>query len=176
MSDVSARLDRFLRQQPTCGREVYIARGAIVIGAVTLGDHSSVWYNAVLRGDIERIVVGHHTNIQDNAVIHLADDLPCLIGDYVTVGHGAIVHACKVGNECLIGMGATVLDGAVIGDQCLIGANSLVPPGKHIPAGSLVMGVPAKVVKVLTGEERAHLKDWAQKYVDNSAYCLKNGI
>ncbi len=176
MSDVTARLDRFLRQQPTCGREVYIARGAIVIGAVTLGDHSSVWYNAVLRGDIERIVVGHHTNIQDNAVIHLADDLPCLIGDYVTVGHGAIVHACKVGNECLIGMGATVLDGAVIGDQCLIGANSLVPPGKHIPAGSLVMGVPAKVVKVLTGEERAHLKDWAQKYVDNSAYCLKNGI
>ena len=155
---------------------MYIARGAIVIGAVTLGDHSSVWYNAVLRGDIERIVVGHHTNIQDNAVIHLADDLPCLIGDYVTVGHGAIVHACKVGNECLIGMGATVLDGAVIGDQCLIGANSLVPPGKHIPAGSLVMGVPAKVVKVLTGEERAHLKDWAQKYVDNSAYCLKNGI
>ena len=176
MSDVTARLDRFLRQQPTCGREVYITRGAIVIGAVTLGDHSSVWYNAVLRGDIERIVVGHHTNIQDNAVIHLADDLPCLIGDYVTVGHGAIVHACKVGNECLIGMGATVLDGAVIGDQCLIGANSLVPPGKHIPAGSLVMGVPAKVVKVLTGEERAHLKDWAQKYVDNSAYCLKNGI
>lgn len=176
MSDVTARLDRFLRQQPTCGREVYIARGAIVIGAVTLGDHSSVWYNAVLRGDIERIVVGHHTNIQDNAVIHLADDLPCLIGDYVTVGHGAIVHACKVGNECLIGMGATVLDGAVIGDQCLIGANSLVPPGKHIPAGSLVMGMPGKVVKALTPEERAHLKDWAQKYVDNSAYCLKNGI
>lgn len=176
MSDVTLRLDKFLRQTPTLGREVYIARGAVVIGAVTLGDHSSVWYNAVLRGDIERIVVGHHSNIQDNAVIHLADDLPCLIGDYVTVGHGAIVHACTVGNESLIGMGATVLDGAVVGDQCLIGAGSLVTPGKKIPPGSLVMGVPGKVIKELTVEERGNLKHWAQKYVDNGAYCLRNGI
>jgi carbonic anhydrase/acetyltransferase-like protein (isoleucine patch superfamily) len=175
-SDVTPRLDRFLRQTPQLGKDVYIARGAVVIGAVTLGDHSSVWYNAVLRGDIERILVGHHTNIQDNAVLHLADDLPCILGNYVTVGHGAIVHACTVGNECLIGMGATVLDGAVVGDHCIIGANSLVPPGKRIPPGSVVMGVPGKVVKEMDAEERAHLKDWALKYVDNAAYCLRHGI
>ncbi len=113
-----------------------------MIGDVTLGDHVSVWYNAVLRGDINRIVVGHHTNIQDNAVLHLADDLPCIVGDYVTIGHSAVVHACTVRDECLIGMGAVVLDGAVIGRQCLIGARALVTQGCQIPEGSLVLGAP----------------------------------
>src|SRR5881628_1082879 len=126
MSDVDKQLDTFLRQSPRLGSGVYIARGAAVLGDVTLGDYSSVWYNAVLRGDINRIVVGHHSNIQDNAVLHLADDYPCLVGSYVTIGHCAIVHACMVGNEVLIGMGATILDGAVIGDRSLIGANALV--------------------------------------------------
>lgn len=176
MSDVTQRLERFLRQSPKLGAGVYIAQGAVVVGDVTLGEGASVWYNAVLRGDIDRIVVGHHSNIQDNAVVHLADDLPCLIGNYVTVGHSAILHACTVGDECLIGMGSTVLDGAVIGEQCLIAANALVPPGKKIPAGSLVMGSPGKVVKTLTPEERADLKHWAEKYVANAAYCLANGI
>jgi carbonic anhydrase/acetyltransferase-like protein (isoleucine patch superfamily) len=176
MSDVTSRLEKFLRQKPRLGQGVYIAQGAVVFGDVTLGDYSSVWYNAVLRGDIERIVVGHHTNIQDNAVVHLADDMPCILGDYVTVGHSAVVHACTVGNECLIGIGATVLDGAVIGDQCLIAAGSVVPPGKKIAPGSMVVGVPGKVVRELSMEERAGLRVWADKYVANAEYCLRNQI
>jgi carbonic anhydrase/acetyltransferase-like protein (isoleucine patch superfamily) len=173
---VEAQLDGFLRKKPSLGQGVYIARGAVVLGDVTIGDHSSVWYNAVVRGDINRIVIGHHSNIQDNAVLHLADDYPCLVGDWVTVGHSAIVHACTVGNECLIGMGAVVLDGAVIGNQCLIGAKSLVPSGMSIPDGSMVLGAPAKLVRTLNEGERANLRYWAEKYVHNAAYCLKHGI
>lgn len=158
------------------GKDVYIARGAVVVGDVTLGDGASVWYNAVVRGDINRIVVGHHTNIQDNAVLHLADDFPCLVGNYVTVGHSAIVHACAVGDECLIGMGAVILDGAELGEQCLVGAKALVTQHSQIPAGSLVLGAPAKVVRALTAEERGGLKPWAEKYVANGAYCLAHKI
>jgi carbonic anhydrase/acetyltransferase-like protein (isoleucine patch superfamily) len=176
MQNTRAQLETFLRKTPQLGRAVYIARGAVVIGDVTIGDHSSVWYNSVVRGDINRIVIGHHTNIQDNAVIHLADDFPCLIGHHVTVGHSAIVHACTIGDECLIGMGATVLDGSVIGDQCLIGANALVTPETRIEAGSLVLGAPAKVVRPLTPKERDNLKLWAHKYVENAAYCLEHAI
>ena len=176
MGKMDQQLDTFLGKQPRLGRGVYLARTAVVVGDVTLGAHSSVWYHAVLRGDINRIVVGHHTNIQDNAVLHLADDFPCLVGNWVTVGHSAIVHACKVGDEVLVGMGAVILDGAVIGKQSLIGAKSLVTQGMKIPPGSLVLGAPAKVVRRLTKKERAGLKWWAEKYVDNAAYCLKRGI
>ena len=176
MGDLNQQLDTFLRRTPTLGQGVYLARTAVVLGDVTLGDYSSVWYNAVLRGDINRIVVGHHTNIQDNAVLHLADDFACLVGNWVTIGHSAIVHACTVGDECLIGMGATILDGAEIGAQCIVGANALVTQNTKIPAGSMVLGSPAKVVRVLTETERAGLKWWAQKYVDNAAYCLQHGI
>jgi len=176
MDALVGQLDRFLRKPPTLGAGVYLASTAVVVGDVTLGDHTSVWYNAVLRGDINFIRVGHHTNIQDNAVVHLADDYPALIGNYVTVGHSAIIHACAVGDESLIGMGATILDGAEIGEQCLIGAHSLVTPGLRIPAGSLVMGSPARVKRALTPAERADLKHWADKYVTNAAYCLKHGI
>ena len=176
MGKLDPQLDRFLRKQPKLGKYVYIASTGVVVGNVTLGAHSSVWYNTVLRGDINRIVIGHHTNIQDNAVLHLADDYPCILGNWVTVGHSAIVHACKVGDETLIGMGAVILDGAVIGKQSLIGAKALVTQGMKIPPGSLVLGAPAKVVRKLTPKERKGLKWWAQKYVDNGAYCLKHGI
>jgi gamma-carbonic anhydrase len=176
MSKLVDQLETFLRKQPRLGREVYIARGAVVLGDVTLGDHSSVWYNAVVRGDINRIEIGHHTNIQDNAVLHLADDFACILGNYVTVGHSAIVHACTVADECLIGMGAVILDGAEVGEQSLIGARALVTQGMKIPPGSLVLGAPAKVVKALSPDERANLKYWATKYVENAAYCLKHGI
>jgi carbonic anhydrase/acetyltransferase-like protein (isoleucine patch superfamily) len=176
MEKLIGQLDRHLRQQPRLGREVYLARTAVVLGDVELGDHSSVWYGAVLRGDINRIVVGHHSNIQDNAVLHLADDFECRLGNWVTVGHSANVHACTVGDECLVGMGATVLDGAVIGEQSLIGAHALVTPGTVVPAGSLVLGSPAKVVRALKPEERAGLRHWAEKYVVNGAYCLRHGI
>ena len=158
MDKLEKQLDKFLRQQPKLGRGVYIAQTAVVLGDVTIGAYSSVWYHAVLRGDINRIVVGHHTNIQDNAVLHLADDYPCVVGAWVTIGHAAIVHACTIGDECLIGMGATVLDGAEIGEQCLIGAHALVTSGMCIPPGSLVMGSPAVVKRALRPEERAGLK------------------
>lgn len=170
------QLDTYLRKQPRLGDGVYIASTAVVLGDVTLGKFSSVWYNAVARGDINRIVIGNYSNIQDNAVLHLADDFPCIIGDWVTVGHSAIVHACTIGNECLIGMGATILDGAVVGDQCLIGAHALVPQHMQIPAGSLVLGTPARIVKQLTPADRGGLKIWAEKYVQNAAYCLKHSI
>jgi carbonic anhydrase/acetyltransferase-like protein (isoleucine patch superfamily) len=175
-TNVSIQLDTFLRKKPRLGHGVYIAKTAVVIGDVMLGAHSSVWYGAVLRGDINRIVVGHHTNIQDNAVLHLADDFPCLVGNWVTVGHGAIVHACTVGDEVLVGMGAVILDGAVIGKQSIIGAKALVTQEMEIPRGSLVLGAPAKVVRQLTKKELAKLKWWAGKYADNGAYCLKHKI
>ena len=176
MGALDKQLDKFLRKKPKHGKSVFVASTAVVIGDVTLGAYSSVWYGAVLRGDINRIVVGHHTNVQDNAVLHLADDYPCILGNWVTVGHSAVVHACKVGDEVLVGMGAIILDGAVIGKQSIIGAKALVTQGTKIPPGSLVLGAPAKVVRKLTKKERAGLKWWAEKYVDNGAYCLKHNI
>ena len=176
MDALLRRLDTFLRRPPVLGREVYLASTAVVLGDVTLGDHSSVWYGAVLRGDLNRIVVGHHSNVQDNAVLHLADDFPCLVGNWVTIGHLANVHACTIGDECLVGMGATVLDGAVVGAQSLIGANALVTPGTKIPPGSLVVGAPAVVKRALSPEERAGLKHWAEKYVANAGFYAEHGL
>ena len=170
------RLEAFLRRQPVLGKNVYIARGAVVLGDVTLGDGANVWYNAVVRGDINRIVVGAGSNIQDNSVLHLADDFPCLVGNYVTIGHSAIIHACTIGDECLIGMGAVILDGAEVGAQCLIGANALVTQHAKIPPGSLVLGAPAEVVRALTPKERSDLKLWADKYVVNASYYLRHNI
>ena len=174
--NLRGQLERFLLRQPTIGKDVFIARGAAVIGDVTLGDHSSVWFNAVLRGDINRIVVGHHSNVQDNAVLHLADDHPCLVGNYVTVGHSAIVHACKVADDCLIGMGAVILDGAEIGEQSLIGAKALVTQGMKVPPGSLVLGSPGKVVRQLSSSERVGLRHWADKYVVNAGFYAEHGL
>ena len=179
MADIDTfekQLETFLGREPVLGKRVYIARGATVLGDVRLGDYASVWYQAVLRGDINRIVVGHHTNIQDNAVLHLADEFPCLVGNYVTVGHAAIVHACTVGDEVLVGMGSTILDGAVIGEQSIIGAGALVTQGMKVPAGSLVLGMPAKVVRSLEAQERARIRTYAEKYVRLAAYCLERGI
>src|SRR5882672_9753030 len=176
MDKLLRQFQTFLHKKPTLGKNVYIAKGAVLFGDVTLGDFSSIWYNAVVRGDINRIVVGHHTNIQDNSVLHLADDFPCIVGNYVTVGHSAIVHACTIGDEVLVGMGATILDGATIGDQCLIGANALVTADSKIPPGCLALGSPARVVRKLTSKERAKLKTWAQKYVRYAGYCLEHNI
>lgn len=176
MAELARQLDTFLRRKPTLGKNVFIAPGAVVVGDVSLGDHSSVWYNAVLRGDINRISVGHHSNIQDLALLHVADDYPCVVGNWVTIGHTAIVHACTLGDEVLIGMGTTILDGAVVGERTLVGANSLVTQRTQIPPGSLVMGTPAKVVRALTGDELQELRFSAQKYADNAAYCLHHRI
>jgi carbonic anhydrase/acetyltransferase-like protein (isoleucine patch superfamily) len=176
MDSLDRQLNIFLRAKPKLGTGVYLAKTAVVLGDVRIGDFSSVWYNATVRGDINYIEIGHHSNIQDNAVLHLADEFPCIIGNYVTVGHSAIVHACTVGNEVLVGMGATILDGAEVGDQCVVGANALVTQNTKIPAGSMVLGSPARIVRKLEPAERAKLKWWADKYVENSAYCLKHGI
>jgi gamma-carbonic anhydrase len=176
MSKLAERLKCFLHQQPRLNGQVYVAKSAVVLGDVTLGQRSSVWYQAVLRGDINRIIVGHHTNVQDNAVLHVADDYPCQVGNYVTIGHAAVVHACVIGHETLIGMGAVILDGAVIGNQCLIGAKALVTPHTRIPEGCLALGMPAKVVRPLTDKEKMELRSSAEKYAEYAAYCLKHRI
>jgi carbonic anhydrase/acetyltransferase-like protein (isoleucine patch superfamily) len=142
-----------------------VAAGATVVGDVTLGPRTSVFYGAVLRGDIARIVVGEGTNIQDNVIVHLADDLDAVIGAWCTVGHGAIVHACTIEDECLIGMGATILDGARIGTRSIVGAGAVVTPRTVVPPGSLVLGAPARVARQLSDQEQAGLRLWAEKYV-----------
>ncbi len=159
------RLAAHLSKTPDTARALFVAGSATVVGDVTLGANSSVFYGAVLRGDIARIVVGEGSNIQDNAVVHLADDLDASIGAWCTIGHSAIVHACTIEDECLIGMGATVLDGARIGARSIVGANSLVPQRFTCPPGSMVYGSPAKVVRPLTDSEKKSLRPWAEKYV-----------
>lgn len=163
---VNQRLDKHLGRAPERAGCVFVADSATVVGDVVLGPGSSVFYGAVLRGDINEIRVGDGSNIQDNAVVHLADDHGAYIGAWCTIGHGAIVHACRIGDECLIGMGATVLDGAVIGARSIVGANALVPQRFVCPEGSLVYGSPAKVVRALSAEEQGGLRKWAEKYVD----------
>jgi carbonic anhydrase/acetyltransferase-like protein (isoleucine patch superfamily) len=160
------RLACHLGKTPDIRRAVFVAPNATINGDVVLAPLSSVFYGAVLRGDIARIVVGEGTNIQDNAIVHLADDGDAVIGAWCTIGHGAIVHACTIEDECLIGMGATVLDRAHIGARSTVGANALVKEDFICPPGSLVIGVPAKVVRQLTLEEQAGLRRWAEKYVE----------
>src|SRR5882757_4564782 len=159
------RLTRYLDAKSHIHPTAFVAPGANVIGDVTLGAESSVWFQAVLRGDINRIVIGPRSNVQDGAIVHLADDYGAYVGELVTVGHKAILHACTIADEVLVGMGAIVLDGAEIGARSIIGAGALVTGGKKIPPGSLVLGSPAKVVRTLSLEEQAGIKVWAEKYV-----------
>jgi carbonic anhydrase/acetyltransferase-like protein (isoleucine patch superfamily) len=163
--NLSEQLQRHLDATPRIHPTAFVAPGADVVGDVTLEEESSVWFQSVLRGDINRIVVGPRSNVQDGSVIHLADDYGTYLGELVTVGHKAILHACTIGDEVLVGMGAIVLDGAEIGARSIIGAGALVTGGKKIPPGSLVLGSPAKVVRTLTLEEQADIKVWAEKYV-----------
>jgi carbonic anhydrase/acetyltransferase-like protein (isoleucine patch superfamily) len=156
---------RFLYRQPQIDPTAYVAAEAVVIGDVRLAARASVWPMAVLRGDINFIEIGEGSNVQDGCIVHLAEDLPVRVGKLVTVGHRAILHACTVEDECLIGMGATILDGAVIGRGSIVGAHALVTGGVHIPPGSLVMGMPAKVVRALKPEEIAGIRVWADHYV-----------
>ena len=168
--ELARELTRNLAKGPTVHAAAFVHAKAVVIGNVTVGAKASIWPCAVLRGDIAPISVGEGTNIQDGAVVHVADRLPALIGQRVTVGHLAMIHACTIGDECLIGMHATILDGAVIGSRCIIGAGALVTKGTIIPSGSMVLGSPAKVVRPLTAEEQASLPGWAEKYVKVAAH------
>jgi gamma-carbonic anhydrase len=156
---------RFLFVRPQIDPTAYVAAQAVVMGDVRLAAHTSVWPTAVLRADINYIEIGEGSNIQDGSIVHLAENLPVVVGKLVTVGHRAILHACRVEDECLIGMGATILDEAVIGSGSIIGAHALVTRGTHIPPGSLVMGTPAKVVRPLSPAEIAGIRVWADHYI-----------
>jgi gamma-carbonic anhydrase len=162
---IRERLRLHLGRTPDTSGAAFVAASATVVGDVVLGSGASVFYGSVLRGDINSIRVGEGTNIQDNVVVHLADELGVRIGAWCTIGHGSVVHACTIGDECLVGMGSTVLDGAVIGARSVVGANSLVPRLFKCPAGSLVYGSPARVVRPLAAAEKAGIRKLAQKYV-----------
>jgi carbonic anhydrase/acetyltransferase-like protein (isoleucine patch superfamily) len=162
---IEDRLAKFLGRTPQVSESAFVANSATLVGDVRLGKDSSVFYGAVLRGDIETIAIGESSNVQDGCIVHLADDLGAHIGAWCTIGHAAIIHACTIGDECLVGMQAVVLDGAEIGDQCLIGAGSLVTQRTKIPPRSLVLGSPAKVIRPLKENELASLRESAAKYV-----------
>lgn len=151
---------------------VFIAPGAQVLGDVTIGEDSGVWYNAVVRGDRGPITIGCGTNIQDNAVVHTGTDYPVAIGDHVTVGHGAIVHGCTVGDQSLIGMGAILMNGCVIGRNCIIGAGALVTQKVVIPDNSLVLGNPGKVKRAVTEDELKISLENAEQYVREAKEAL----
>ena len=174
---VQERLARHLGRTPDLTRAAFVAANATVLGDVTLGPLSSIWYGCVLRGDINSIVIGEGSNVQDGTIVHLADDYGVRVGRFTTIGHAAIVHACDIGDECLIGMGSTILDGARIGDHCIVGANALVTQRFVAPPGSMILGAPAKVVRALTEKEVRSLRPWAEKYVEVAkAHASRGGV
>ena len=153
--------------KPRLGARAYVDVSAQVIGDVELGDHASIWMNAVLRGDVHSIRIGARSNIQDNCVVHVYKEThPTQVADNVTVGHSVTLHGCRVDSYCLIGMGATLLNGCHIGEGSIVAAGTLVPEGMEIPPGSLVMGLPAKVRRPVTPEEREGITRSAQSYVE----------
>jgi gamma-carbonic anhydrase len=156
----------FKGTKPEIDASALVVDSAQIIGDVKIGEESSVWFNAVIRGDVNYIRVGKRTNIQDGCVLHVArKTLPLEIGDEVTVGHNVTLHACTIGSQCLIGMGATVMDGSEVGEQSIVGAGSLVTPNTKIPPKSLVLGSPAKVKRELTEEEIRGIRESAANYV-----------
>jgi carbonic anhydrase/acetyltransferase-like protein (isoleucine patch superfamily) len=165
--------DRVPRIDPSA----FVAASAIVIGDVEIGADASLWFHAVVRGDVERVRIGARTNVQDNATVHVTRDrFATVIGSEVTVGHGAIVHGATVGDRCLVGMGAILLDGVVIEDECLIGAGALVAPGTRIASRSLVLGSPARRVRDLSADELAYLSRSAAGYVAHAAAYRAQGL
>jgi carbonic anhydrase/acetyltransferase-like protein (isoleucine patch superfamily) len=151
------------------GDQHFIANNAAVVGDVDIGNCVTIWFNAVLRGDNERIVIGEGSNIQDGCIMHTDPGFPLLIGDRVTVGHNAMLHGCKIGHGSLIGMNAVLMNGAQVGNNCLIGANTLIPEGRKIPDNSLVVGTPGRVIRQLNQDELKHIEDNAQVYIDKIA-------
>ena len=165
----------FKDKNPQIDSSVYIVDSAVVVGDVVIGEESSVWFNAVVRGDVNYIRIGRRTNIQDGCVLHVSrKDYPLVIGDGVTVGHNVTLHACTIASNCLIGMGAVVMDGSDIGQNCIIGAGALVTPHTVISPGSMAVGSPAKVKRKLSEEEIQSIRDSAEHYVsDIQSYLPK---
>jgi carbonic anhydrase/acetyltransferase-like protein (isoleucine patch superfamily) len=160
----------FAGEAPTIDASAFVAPDATVVGRVTIGPAASVWFGAVLRGDVERIALGARSNVQDRSVIHVTTDrFATRIGEDVTIGHAVVLHGCSVGNRVLVGIGAIVLDGVEVGDDCMIGAGSLVTPGTKVPAGQLALGSPARVVRALREAELEHLRRSAANYVKLAA-------
>jgi carbonic anhydrase/acetyltransferase-like protein (isoleucine patch superfamily) len=159
----------FRGKQPKLAARVLVTSGVHVIGDVEIGEDSSLWFNTVVRGDVQSIRIGARTNVQDNTTVHVTTGTgPCSIGSDVTIGHNAIIHACTIEDRCLIGMGAIILDGARIQADSMVGAGALVTQGKTFPPGSLIIGSPAKAVRLLTEEEKAGLLESAEHYVDTA--------
>lgn len=175
MPTFAERIARHFAREPEIHPLAFIASGAVVTGDVTIEEEASIWFHATLRGDINSITIGPRSNIQDGSVVHLADDFPTVVGELVTVGHRAILHACTVGDEVLVGMGAILLDGVEVGARSIIGANALITQHTKIPPGSLVLGSPAKIVRQLDLEEQRALKSWAEKYVELSRVYRERG-
>jgi carbonic anhydrase/acetyltransferase-like protein (isoleucine patch superfamily) len=161
---------------PKLGERVYVDESAQVLGDVELGDDASVWMNAVVRGDVHHIRIGACSNIQDNCVVHVFKDKhPTIVGDHVTVGHSVTLHGCRIDSHCLIGMGATILNGAHIGGESIVAAGTLVPEGMVVPPRTLVMGLPAKVKRELSEEERHSIRRYSQNYLEYKTTYLAEG-
>jgi len=164
-------------QKPQIADDAYVQSSAQVIGDVVIGSESSLWFYAVVRGDVERIRIGRRTNVQDHSTIHVTNERwPTILGDGVTVGHRVVLHGCSIGDYCLVGIAAVVLDGVEVGRETLIGAGSLVVPGSKIPPGSLVLGSPAKVVRPLNPQEIRRLYDSAALYVGYARRYRAQGL
>ncbi|HQB99928.1 MAG: Carbonic anhydrase precursor [Euryarchaeota archaeon ADurb.Bin165] len=157
--------ERLMQIHQNIQNSAFIAPNSTIIGEVKAGSEISVWYGAVIRADKESITIGNRSNIQDNCVVHTSTGHPVTLGDDVSVGHGAILHGCTIGSTVLVGMGAVVLNGAVIGDNTIIGAGAVVTEGKEIPPGSLVLGLPGKVIRKISEEEVEKIKNNASEYV-----------
>jgi gamma-carbonic anhydrase len=170
------RLDRFLGAKPVIADHVFVAPNAVILGAVSIGSRSSVWFQSVIRADINEIQIGSETNIQDGSILHVADQYGLNIGNQVSCGHRAILHACTIHDRVLIGMNALVMDGAEIGAGSIVGAGALLTKGTRFPPGSLVLGAPAKVVRLLTVTEQKSIEDLAAKYVAVGRYYLAKRI
>ncbi|MBI2906475.1 MAG: gamma carbonic anhydrase family protein [Chloroflexi bacterium] len=159
---------------PRIADAAFIAESALVVGDVEIGEYSSVWPGAVIRGDVDSIKIGHHVHVQDNSVIH--NDQPLVIGDNILIGHCAIVHCKRVGSNVLIGNNCTILDGAEIGDECIIGSNAMVTEGMKVPDGSFVVGVPAQIKKRVTDEQMARLARGIESYTNKSQKYKSEGF
>lgn len=150
---------------PKVDPSAYVFESAEIYADVTIGAESSVWSCAVIRGDVAPVRIGERTNIQEGSIVHVSRDIPTILGDRITVGHGAILHSCTIGDGSLIGMGAIVLDNAVIGEDCMVAAGALVPPGKCYPSGTMIMGSPAKAVRELTPAEIENMHENTDHYI-----------